>query len=67
MAGNSELVAFRTAGFGHLAHIPEIECRYVFFEVGEQLWCIDICTDIKEAEQAKSDFDHIVETFKILP
>ena len=62
-----ELVAFRTEGFGNLAPLPLVECRYIFFEAEGRLWSIGICADISKADQARLDFEHIVGTFRILP
>ena len=61
-----ELVVFRSKGNGDLANLPEIECRCVFFEAGERSWRICMCADASRADQAKLEFDHIVETFQIL-
>ena len=43
------------------------EAREVFFDFDNRIWNIFIYSDTSRAEQARMDFDHILETFKILP
>ena len=43
------------------------EMREVFFDYGGRIWNIFIYSETSRAEQAKLDFVHVVQTFKILP
>lgn len=43
------------------------EVRAVFFDYEGRIWEIYIYSETARAEQAKLDFDHIIQTFKILP
>ena len=40
--------------------------RIAYFSNGTQLWSIEIGTSESKTEQQKADFDHILQTFKIL-
>ncbi len=52
----------------HDPRMPETpEAREVFFDHDGRIWNILIYSETIGAEQAKLDFEHIVQTFKILP
>ena len=40
--------------------------RVAYFDDGSKIWMIEIESAERKAEQAKADFDHILQTFKIL-
>jgi hypothetical protein len=41
--------------------------RIAYFSDGKRLWSVEIGWSESKAEQQKADFDHILQTFKILP
>lgn len=52
----------------HDARMPNTpEAREVFFDYDGRVWNICICSTDGFAEQARLDFEHIIQTFKILP
>ncbi len=46
-------------------NVLEID-RIAYFSNGSQLWSVEIGWSESKADQAKADFDHILQTFKIL-
>lgn len=47
--------------------LPLIRIRIVaYFDDGDRMWRIEVDTTEKKADQAKADFEHIIQTFKIL-
>ena len=41
--------------------------REVFFSVNGVLWNIFIYSAVAKTDEAKLDFEHIIDTFKVLP
>ena len=57
----AELLAY------HDPRMPDhLDVRDVFFDFDHRIWHIFIYSDTSGAEQARMDFDHILESFKIL-
>jgi hypothetical protein len=58
-----ELVAY---SFPDLKNAPTIT-REVFFDVDGVLWNIYIYSGTDKSDETKLDFEHIINTFKVLP
>jgi hypothetical protein len=59
----AEFVAFSSTGFSNTTTVT----RAVFFEVNVWLWQVALRSEEAGADQGKLDFEHIIETFKVLP
>jgi uncharacterized protein YjbK len=46
--------------------IPLKHYRWVYFDYSGFIWQIEIEYEGEIAEQAKADFEHVIQTFKIL-
>ncbi|MBN1368271.1 MAG: hypothetical protein JW967_10145 [Dehalococcoidales bacterium] len=40
--------------------------RAVYFNVGNDVWKIEACSEMAMAEQVKSDYEHVLQTFRLL-
>ena len=58
-----ELVAYSSTDFQNAPSVT----REVFFSVNGVLWNIYIYSAPDKADEAKTDFEHIISTFKVLP
>ena len=58
-----ELVAYTGADIQNYSSVT----REVFFDINGVLWSVNISSGTEKADQAKLDFEHIINTFKILP
>jgi hypothetical protein len=58
-----ELVAYAGVDIQNYSSVT----REVFFDINGVLWNVNISSSTAKADQAKLDFEHIINTFKILP
>ena len=59
----AELIAYQT---NQIVGPPVVYMADVYFDYGGFTWAFDVKADLDLAETVRADFDHVLQTFKIL-